>query len=169
MKATSFAIVPATSKSYHAILLGGLLCGTLDITAAFIFYGFLRGRSPIRILQSIASGLLGMDAYDGDLATAALGIALHFMIALTAAAIYHLASRKLKLLTQHPISCGLLYGVAVYLFMNFIVLPLSAFPHKGAYTSAILIRGLAIHMFCVGLPISLANSWYSNSEQANKN
>lgn len=162
MKATSSIIGPATSKSYRAILLGGLICGIMDITAAFIVYGLL-GSSPILILQSIASGLLGMDAYDGNFATAGLGAGLHFLIALTAAAIYHLASRKLQFLIQHPVSCGLLYGIAVYLFMNFIVLPLSAFPHKVTYSSGILIRGFVIHMFCVGLPISLANSWYSSS------
>jgi len=162
MKATSLVIGPATSRSYRAILLGGLICGIMDITAAFIVYG-LRGSSPILILQSIASGLLGMDAYDGDLATAALGAGLHFVIALTAAAIYHLASRKLQFLIQHPISCGILYGIAVYLFMHFIVLPLSAFPHKIIYSSGVLIRGFAIHMSCVGLPISLANRWYSSS------
>lgn len=162
MKGTMIASGPATSRSYRAILLGGVICGVMDITAAFIVYG-LRGSSPIQILQSIASGLLGMDAYDGHLATATLGAGLHFLIALTAAAVYHVASRKLEFLVQHSISCGILYGIAVYLFMNFIVLPLSAFPHKIIYSSGVLMRGFAIHMSCVGLPISLANHRYSSS------
>ena len=37
-----------------AVLAGGLAAGVLDILAAFAVYG-LRGVSPLRILQSIAS------------------------------------------------------------------------------------------------------------------
>jgi len=108
-----------------AIVWGGLLAGGLDITAAFVIYG-VRGASPVRILQSIASGLLGAAAFQGGRETAALGALLHFLIALVAAAVYYAASRKLGVLLGRPVVSGLLYGVAVYVFMNFVVLPLSA-------------------------------------------
>lgn len=52
--------------------------------------------------------------------------------------------------------CGLLYGIAVYAFMNVIVLPLSAVAFKPSHTPAALAQGLVIHMLCVGLPIALA-------------
>src|SRR5262245_16354254 len=119
--------------AFPAILWGGLLAGTLDITAAFINSG-LYGVGPLRVLRSIASGLLGAQARNGGLGTAALGLVLHFVIALGAATVYYAASRKLGLLTQHAIICGLLYGIMVYLVMNLIVLPLSAIYFKPSYT-----------------------------------
>jgi hypothetical protein len=111
--------------------------------------------SPVRILQSVASGLLGRDAYAGGAGTAALGAALHFVIALTACAVYYAASRRLGLLLRRPVVWGLAYGVAVYLIMNFVVVPLSA-ASSGRPTTATAVTGLLVHSFFVGLPISLA-------------
>ena len=99
---------------------GGLLAGVGDITFAFVVSA-LRGVGPVRVLQSVAGGLLGTAARDGGLATAALGAVLHFFIAFVWAAVYWLASRRLRVLVQHPFVCGLLYGVAVYFFMYFVV------------------------------------------------
>jgi len=58
-------------------------------------------------------------------------------------------------------ACGLLYGFAVYLFMNSIVLPLSAFPHKIWPRFDVVLIGLVVHMLCVGLPIALTVRRYS--------
>ncbi|MGH9844851.1 MAG: hypothetical protein ACREEM_39545 [Blastocatellia bacterium] len=157
---TSAAFSVEKSQAYRAILMGGLLAGVLDITAAMVNSG-LRGVSPARVLQSIASGLLGADAYKGGFATAALGLALHFFIAASATAVYYAASRKLKWMTERAIVSGLAYGVAVYLFMSQVVLPLSAVPFKTNRTLATVATSLIIHMLCVGLPISLAVRRYS--------
>ncbi|HEX7183666.1 MAG TPA: hypothetical protein VF756_17675 [Thermoanaerobaculia bacterium] len=138
----------------RAILWGGLTAGVLDLTAALVQSG-LRGRSPVSLLQSISSGLLGADSFQGGAATAALGAVLHFVIAFVAAAVYVAASRKLKWLVRRPVVCGLLYGVAVYLVMTFVVVPLSAAPFKLGASPSALATGLAIHMLCVGLPIAL--------------
>jgi hypothetical protein len=96
-----------------------------------------------------------MSSYKGGLATAALGLFLHFIIATGAAAVYFLASRKLKFLLERDFVCGPVYGVAVYWFMNAIVLPLSAFPHKISYSPVTVVTGLTVHVLCVGLPIAL--------------
>jgi len=139
-----------------------LLAGTLDITAAFVEAG-LEGRSPVSLLQGIAGGLLGMSSFQGGLATAALGAFFHFFIATTAAAVFYLASRKLKFMVKHAIPSGLLYGVAVYVFMVYAVLPMSAYHTKIALPPmSHLIRDVAIHMFLVGLPISLIVRKYSD-------
>lgn len=150
-------------KAYRAIISGGLLAGVLDITAAFVTNG-LRGVSPFRILQSITSGLLGMASYKGGFATAALGLFLHFTIATGAAAVYYFTSRKLKFLVERATVCGAVYGLAVYWFMNMLVLPLSAFPHKISYTLVSVVTGLLVHMLCVGLPISLTVRRIENKE-----
>jgi len=141
-------------KSYRSILFGGLIAGVLDITAAFV-NSSLQGRSPIWVLQSIASGLLGAQSYKGGLRTAALGGVLHFLIAFVAAAVYYGGSRRFKFLVHRAVACGLLYGVAVYLFMYSIVLPLT-FHRSFFHPLTAVVTGLIIHMFCVGLPISLA-------------
>ena len=147
------AALPLRSKAYRAIPLGGLIAGALDITAAFVVNG-LKGRSAIWVLQSITSGLLGPGSYKGGFKTAALGLALHFLIATTATAVFFVASRQLKFLTRQAVICGLLYGVMVYMFMNLIVLPL-AFPFKIAHPLKDVVTGVLVLMFCVGLPISL--------------
>ena len=155
MSVAAAAFSSEKSKGYRAILWGGLAAGVLDLAAALVTNGW-RGVAPIRILQSIASGLLGAESYQGGSGTAALGVALHFLIALAAAAVYYAASRRLKFLTRRAMVAGLLYGVAVYLLMNLVVLPLSAFPHRVSFAPASLVTGLIIHMLCVGLPIALA-------------
>jgi hypothetical protein len=115
----------------------------------------------MRVLQAIASGLLGADSFQGGFATAALGLVLHFFIATTATAVYYAASRKLKVLVDQAIICGLAYGIPVYLVMNLIVLPLSAVPFKPPHTLSAIATAVLILMFCIGLPIALTVRRYS--------
>jgi len=138
-----------------AILIGGAIAGTLDITYA-IGFSAMRGVPPMRILQSVASGLLGAPAFSGGALIAALGFALHFFIAFAAAAIFYLASRATPILTRHSIIAGLIYGLLIYAMMNLVVLPLSAYPRKVSFPLPVLVTGLFVHMFFIGLPISLA-------------
>ncbi len=138
-----------------AILVGGFIAGALDITYAIVFSG-LRGVPALRLLQSVASGLLGAAAYTGGRPTAALGLGLHFLIAFSAAAIFYIASQWCHLLTRHAVVSGVLYGLIIYAVMNLIVVPLSAFPRKLSFPPLVLATGLFVHMFCIGLPIALA-------------
>lgn len=140
--------------NFQPIFWGGLIAGTLDICAAFLTAWLRAGVSPVRVLHFIASGLLGRAAFTGGAKTALLGLALHFLIATGAAAVFYFASRKWLFLIERPVHFGLLYGVAVYLFMNFVVLPLSLVP-RGPVTISGFVIGLLTIMFCVGLPISL--------------
>ena len=143
------------------ILLGGLIAGTLDISYACIYSYLMRGTSPVRILQSVASGALGARAFTGGAKTAFLGVVFHFLIAIIAATLYYLASRRVRFLITQAALCGILFGVCVYLFMNFVVLPLSAIPFKMSYPWPSLVGGLLIHMFGIGLPIALVVRKYS--------
>ena len=137
-----------------AVLSAGFACGVLDITAALVVYGYL-GAKPMRLLQGIATGLLGPKAFDGGLATALLGLLCHFFIAFGAATVYFVASRSIRILVEQAVGFGVLYGVAVYFFMNRIVLPLSA-AAKRPFSMKLMIIGVIIHIFCVGLPVSLS-------------
>lgn len=151
--------VPGEIRALHVILQAGLTCGVLDITAALVIYG-LFGLPPMRLLQGIASGLLGKAAFAGGAATAALGLLCHFFIALSAAAVYFVASRKIGFLVQMPVISGVLYGIAVYFFMNRVVLPLSAV-RQAPFSLKMMLIGMIIHIFCVGLPISMTVRRYS--------
>jgi len=142
--------------NFQPIFWGGLIAGTLDICAACITAWLRAGVGPIRVLQSVASGLLGPTAFEGGTKTAVLGLVLHFVIATIWTIVFYLATRKLLFLIERPVIFGLLYGVAVYLFMNFVVLPLSRvrLPANPPPLSSRAIQ-MAIIMFCIGLPIAL--------------
>ena len=108
-----------------AIGIAGLTCGVMDISAALIVYGAM-GAKPLRLLQGIAGGVLGPRAYNGGVRTAVFGLLLHFVIAFSAATLFFLASRFIRVLIDHAVLSGVLYGIAVYFFMNRVVVPLSA-------------------------------------------
>jgi hypothetical protein len=151
-------VISATTRSSSAwkgILAGGVIAGVLDIIFAFVFYG-RRGTPPVRILQSIASGLLGKKAFDGGAGTAALGAVFQLIIPTVAAAAYYGFDRALPVVRKHPVACGILYGIVIYGFMNFVVLPLSAIPWKPKFPVETLVPALLAHMFLVGLPIALS-------------
>ena len=142
----------------RTIVRAWLTCGLMDITAAFVVYGGFFGLPPVRLLQGIAAGLLGREAaLAGGLATAALGLACHFTVALGAATTYVLASRRIGFLVWRPVPAGILYGIAVYFFMQRVVVPLSAI-RPSPFNMKLTIVGIIIHIFCVGLPISLTTA-----------
>jgi hypothetical protein len=137
----------------RAILYGTLVVGALDAIDAVVFFG-LRGVAPIRIFQSIAAGLLGRAAFQGGLAAAALGVCLHFFIAFAIVTTFVAASARMPLLTRQAVVSGVLYGVLVYAVMNLVVLPLSA-AGRPSFVLPIVVNGLLIHAFGVGLPSAL--------------
>jgi hypothetical protein len=143
-----------TSQALLSIFVGGLIAGTLDLISAFLTYGWPAPRA-------VTAGLLGRGALHGGAATYALGVTLHFFIALSAAAIYYAASLRLYFLAEHALVCGVFYGIAIFLVMNLIVLPVSGLHARGPFELTALIRGLLVHMFLIGLPISFSVQRYS--------
>lgn len=144
-------------RAFDSIVLGGLTAGTLDILDAFVVT-MLNGRSPARVLQAIASGVLGRSAYDGGAAAAALGLGLHFLIATGAATVYFLASRKFSILVRRPVWCGLAFGLGVWVFMYYVVLPVTFHRPNTIPALPMLLNQLGIHAFGVGLPIA----WFTS-------
>src|SRR5258708_13462052 len=106
--------MPRKSASLATILWIGLVAGTLDITDNLIFNQF-RGISPTRVFQYIASGLIGMKSFRIGLASVALGVLIHFAIALFWTGVFYTASRKFSILIRRPVICGLLYAAFIYL------------------------------------------------------
>src|SRR5712671_5093871 len=154
MNSTATTLPAQNPNTLLAILWGGLLCGVLDITAALVVYGYM-GAGPLRLLQGIAAGLLGPRTYNGGAATALLGLLCHFVIAFSAAAVFVAASRMMPFLLRRAALSGVLYGIAVYFFMSRVVVPLSA-AARISFSLKMMVIGIVIHIFCVGLPIALA-------------
>jgi hypothetical protein len=152
------------------ILYAGAIVGVLDITAACINARVAYGFTPAHVLQSVAGGLLGRGTYNGGFATAALGLAMHFTVALTVAAIFYALSRRFPLPKNllGVVAVGLLYGAAVFAVNNFATAPFLSWV-RGLYLhTPILFKPpmgwsqLVIHLFCVGLPIALVMRQYSS-------
>jgi hypothetical protein len=153
MRSTAIFSPKQSLTTLQAILWGGLMAGTLDAVDGVIAFG-TQGLNPIQVLQYIASGALGQAAFRGGLATAALGALLHFIIAWVAAGVFVFASRWMPVLRTRAVFFGLLYGVGVYFFMNYLVLPLSAVARR-PFHLGLFLNGVIGHALFVGLPIAL--------------
>jgi hypothetical protein len=125
-------------KIVWSILLGGLAAGALDILYAFIVYGPLSyGVSPEQVLQSVAAGWIGREASRaGGMETAALGLGSHFLIATIMAAVYALPATRISALTKQALLWGLVYGLVLYVAMNYVVVPLSAAGADGHFAAS---------------------------------
>ncbi len=146
----------AGRSALKTIVTAGLVAGALDIAYACIIWG-LRGVSPIRIGQSIAAGLMGREAaVGGGPTTGVFGLVLHFVLMTIIAGIYYIAARNIRLLVDKAVPFGIAYGLATYGVMNYVVLPLSAIGQAGGGgPTYIVVTGILVHMFLIGLPIAL--------------
>jgi hypothetical protein len=137
--------------SLLAIVLGGLVAGTLDIAAAAL----INLANPFLILKFVAGGLLGKSALAGGPSIALLGLVLQWAISLIIAALYVFAARWLPVLRRRWLTSGLAYGVVIFLVMNFVVVPLSAWAKWPRFTAeqffenmlAMLLFGLIVAYF----------------------
>jgi hypothetical protein len=131
-------------------LVGGCTAAALDAASAFHTFGW-------RMPKGIAGGLLGASAAQGGAGTWVLGLALHFFILIVAAALYGAASWRWTFMRVNFLLCGVYYGISIFLFMNLIVVPHSAFPiPMGPFPVSGLIKGIVAHIVLVGLPISVS-------------
>jgi uncharacterized membrane protein YagU involved in acid resistance len=137
-----------------AVLYGGFVAGSLDILAAAL----INRVDPLIILRAIASGLLGRAAFQGGLPVAALGVLLQWAMSLLIAAIFVFAAGRMAWLGRRWIAAGLLYGVVVFVVMEYAVVPLSAAakPHFTARSLvenllAMLLFGLIVAFFARGI------------------
>jgi hypothetical protein len=138
----------------ESVVYGGLVVAGLDALDAIVVFG-ARGTPPVRIFQGIAAGALGRASFQGGVRTALLGLAFHFFIGLSIAATYFVLSRTMPVLVHRPVVCGAIYGVAVYFFMNRVVIPLSAIGGGGAFNITLFLNGILIHVFGIGIPAAL--------------
>ena len=135
------------------VVAGGLVAGALDITYAGVFWGVKASVPFSRILQSVAAGLLGPASFQGGAPTAALGLALHLGIATTMSLTYFVVSLGMPVLRARPWLFGGLYGAALYLVMNYVVIPLSA-TSRGAFDPVWVTLTVLVHILLIGMTIA---------------
>jgi hypothetical protein len=141
-------------RARDTILYGGLTAGLLDACDATVFFGAL-GARPERIAQYIASALVGPASFEAGAATIALGVALHFMVAICIATTFYLLSRWVPALVARPVVGGLGFGVAAYFVMGHVVVPLSRARSSSAFSLPVFLNGVIGHAVLIGLPIAL--------------
>jgi hypothetical protein len=150
-------------RAARTIAVTGLIVGAMDISSAIII-AIARGSTVTRLMQFIASGLLGPTAFQGGPAIVALGLALHFLIAFSLVAVFYAATRSFGFLRRQAVVSGLVYGLIVFGVMNLIVLPFSAAKPRHSLSGDLIQIG--IHMFVIGLPTALLVRRFSGATAA---
>ena len=136
----------------RAVLLAAAVAGSLDLLYAVVIWSW-RGVPAASVMQGVASGLLGEAAFSGGAPSALFGFALHYGMMLVIAGVFVAAFARARLSRARAAAYGIAYGVAVYVVMNWVVLPISNFPDPVRRVSW---ADLAVHIFFVGAPIGLA-------------
>ncbi|MFL5303948.1 MAG: hypothetical protein ACJ8F1_01995 [Polyangia bacterium] len=139
----------------RAILAGGACAALLDGLDAIVAYKLALGLGPLTIYQFVASGLLGPAAYQGGLASALVGVAVHCLIAFSAATVFVVASRLVPRIAVRFVPFGALFGVAVFAVMNYLVIPQSRIP-PAPFSAPLFLNGIIGHALFVGIPIAYA-------------
>jgi hypothetical protein len=161
-------------KSLKPILYATAIVGLLDITAACIQTHIEFGLPPLRVLKGVAGGLLGRGAYQGGVGVAALGLTMHFTMALIVATVFYLLTRRFPLPKKllGVVAVGLLYGAAIFALNNFVTAYLMSWVRSLYLHTPVLFRPpmgwsqLVIHLFCVGLPIALVMHLFARDKSS---
>ena len=147
-------------RSLKTVITAGLVAGTFDLALAIIFFAVTQHAPFSAIPHAVASGVLGARSFHLGAASAALGIFLHYFIALTVADFYYAASLRIPFLNRHPILSGAAYGIAVFVVMQFIVVPLSRRGPSHPQFSW-FIADIASHIVFIGITIALITRHYA--------
>lgn len=141
-------------SALKTILIAGIIAGILDIIAAIVVSNVRNNVEPIRVLQAIASGVFGKEAFKGGNTMAAYGLAFHFLIATIWAIIYFIVYKLFLFVRKGPVLLnGFIYGLFVWVMMNRVILPLSKF-RQGVFKWENALINMAILVFMVGIPIA---------------
>ena len=147
-------------KIIKAVLLTGLLAGSLDGLAACIQYKIRTGNNPARVFRYIASGVFGKDALTENLyLMAAWGLLFHMLIALLFTIFFFICYPQIRMLIKNKFAAGIAYGLFVWAIMNLIVVPLTFGTGINILLKNALIA-MGILIIAIGLPVSLMAERY---------
>lgn len=152
---------------YKSILMAGLLAAALDGLAAVVDTFLRFDRGPSAVFKFIASGVFGSEAFSGGFSMVLLGVLFHVLIATSWAFLFFIMYPRLRILQENKYIVGVVYGILIWSFMNWVVLPLSNTPKAASASFNFLqtIKAISYIIFFVGIPIVwLANRYYSKVE-----
>lgn len=143
------------SQKLKTIFTAGLIAAVLDISGAIIVYVFMLKITTIqKILQSVASGIYGTDAFKGGWSTAMQGLFIHICITIIFAALYFIVYPFFNNIIKNTLIAGFLYGCIVWCIMNMLVLPYSN-ASVPVFKISYFFYGVSLVAFLVGIPISI--------------
>ena len=144
---------------FASALTAGLIAGALDITAACIQAYLKTETPPIKVLQYVASGAVDPKTFSNGTMLAAVGLIVHFIIAISFTFFFFFLARQIPSLVKYPIPIGIIYGLFVWATMRFIILPyvsrLNPKPIVGQEAIKNAAIAAAIIVICVGIPVAL--------------
>jgi len=152
------------SGHIHRYLLSAIaivvLLATFDLIFACTYWHVTYNVPPPRLIQNIASGLLGKRAFAGGENTVLLGVVLQYLMISMMVGTYYIASTRMKALNAKPLAWGLLYGVVLYAVMNHVIVPLSAAP-RGPVIASWIVLSIIVHLL-IGMTIAFGARWAAN-------
>lgn len=139
--------------SFNTILFATLVAGTLDILSAFLFAG-MGGVTPGQVLRYVASGPFGDSLRSGGLGAAIAGLLVHYSLMLVMVMVFAKTVERVQLIRNPWYVWGAAYGIAIYLVMYWVVVPLrfGAAPKTDLWSVG---NALFSHIVCVGLPMAI--------------
>lgn len=145
-----------------AILVAGLIVGTLDILSASI-QTLINGRNPVGMLKFVASGVFGPEALTGPDSYAAFGLFFHFCIAMIWTIIFFFLYPRIAVMRKNKVMTGVVYGIFVQIIMSQIVLRLANTPPLPFRLKGQLIAA-GILIVAIGIPLAfLADRYYKKN------
>jgi hypothetical protein len=158
---TTLTRTPLTNRNslLRSIAIGGMFIFIIQSIHMWIVPVLIQKNPFIAAWQYIASGALGMAAFEGGNTTALLGVIFHLIISFVIAGVFILSAERIPLLRRNLIVGSLLYGFGVFIVMHMIVTPLSATPPLPAPTLPWLFEAIIEHTLLVGLALGIIVQW----------
>ena len=145
------------------IAIATAVSGTLDIMFAMVLT-VVFGREIGNMLRYVGSGPFPQ-ATEMGAGGAMLGLLVHFALMAIMASVYVLAARRIPALVERPIQWGVLYGLATYAVMNWLVVPMR-FGTPLPPSPLSMATQLFAHIVLVGVPIALIAARYLKPQPA---
>jgi hypothetical protein len=166
MSAIATKSLNARDSLLRSIAIGGMYIFIIQAIHMWIVPVLIQKNLFIAAWQYIASGALGMAAFEGGIATALLGVIFHLIISFVIAGVFILGAERIPLLRRNLIVGSLLYGVGVFIVMHMMVTPLSATPPLPAPTIPWLIEAIIEHTLLVGLALGIIVQRNANNTES---
>ncbi|RZF64909.1 hypothetical protein EWE75_08575 [Sphingomonas populi] len=150
------------SGTWRGLVLATAVSGTLLLLAGFAG-AIWSGGSPLAMLTSTASGVIGDAAWRGPVTGPLLGLLVHFVLIGVIVDLYVIAAVRLPALVRHWRVSGVLFGILAWMLRTVIASPRDWPPAFLNLTPREAAVQILLHILLLGLPtaflVKLANRW----------